>query len=91
MENKIYCAKCSEEFEDGEIIGFIDDKAYHCIFDGAEKFSGCADAIPKAGIYYKESVYSMFDIAKLKNLKEIKAKKIGHGFKLEGNLNNLLN
>lgn len=91
MENKKYCSKCSEEFEDGEIVGFIDDKAYHCIFEGRGKFSGCADAILEAGICYKGRIYNMFDVVKLKNLKEIKTKKIKQGFKLEGRLDDLLN
>jgi hypothetical protein len=90
MENKICCEKCSEEFEDGEMIGIIDDKTYHCIFEAAEKYSGCADKMPQAGIFYKGHVYSIFDMAKLKNLKEIKTKGTKRGFKLDGNLDDLL-
>lgn len=91
MENKTNCAKCSEEFEDGEIIGLVDDKAYHCIFEAAEKYSGCADKMPQAGIFYHGNIYSIFDMAKLRNLKEIKSKKTKQGFGLDGNLDDLLN
>jgi hypothetical protein len=90
MENKICCEKCKESFEDGEIMGYVDYKTYHCIFESAEKFSGCADTVPQAGIYYQGKIYSIFDMAKLKNLKEIKSKRTRKGFGFSGDLENLL-
>jgi hypothetical protein len=92
MENKKYCAKCNGEFEDGELLGIVDGRPYHCIFEDVNTARGCVDNMPKkAGIYYQGKIYSIFDIAKLKNLNEIKSKKTRHGFGLDGNLDDLLN
>jgi hypothetical protein len=46
--------------------------------------------MPQAGIYYHGNIYNIFDIAKLKNLREIKTKPTKHGFNLDGNLDDLL-
>ena len=90
MENNLCCAKCNESFEEGEIVGCIGDRVYHGIFESAEEYHGCADKMPDAGVYYRGKVYDMRDIAKLKNLAQIRTKRTRFGFKLAGDLEGLI-
>ena len=85
---EVYCEECKEEFEDGEIVGFIGKEIYHYLFEESfkKKFS-------KIGMYYQNKIYDVFDIVKLKNFKALKGglNEKRNGVKIFGNLEDLVN
>ena len=93
---KVYCEKCREEFEDGEIVGMADGESYHAIFETPDNVSGCStscsDKKVKPGIYFKGKIYNMFDIVKVKAFKELKGlRENGRGVVIKGDLSDLVN
>jgi hypothetical protein len=93
MKNKVCCKGCKEDFEDGEIIGIVNNEIYHCSFETQYDVKGCFKKTnkTKSGIYYQGKIYNIFDVVKLDNFKQLKGMKTaGLGTKINGDLGGLL-
>ena len=94
MESKSCCKGCKESFEDGEIVGISNNQLYHCSFETQYEIIGCIEKTnkTKSGIHYKGKIYSIFDVVKLDNFRQLKGiKTTGLGTKIKGDLNKLVN
>jgi len=82
-----YCKKCKEKFYDGNLVVVDDNLLYH--YNDEECFTKKQGT--KTGIYYEDKIYSMFSLAKLKHLKELKCRTEKNSVVITGDLSDIVN